>query len=54
MKDLIEVGLLVTESESWRSPIVINFPVKVAPYFFPKLFPKDIEATLGEYKEAEA
>jgi hypothetical protein len=42
------MGLLVTESDNWRSPLHINFPVKVAPYFFPKLFPKDIEATLGD------
>lgn len=46
MNDLIGIGLLKAESSHIRSPLRMNFPMKIAPYFFPKLFPKDIEATL--------
>lgn len=48
VNDLIEAGLLITEPDNLRAPLRINFPMKVAPYLFPKLFPKDIEATLIE------
>jgi len=48
MNTLLENGILRTESNIPRAPLYINFPVKVAPYFFPKLFPKDIEATLDD------
>lgn len=46
MNDLIEAGVLKPESDKIRSALRINFPVNVAPYFFPKLFPKDVEATI--------
>ena len=48
MKDLMKEGLLVEKlgDEKWN--LYINFPVKVAPYLFPKLYPTEIEATLVE------
>lgn len=48
MNMLLEDGILRTDSDVPRTPLYINFPVKVAPFFFPKLFPKDIEATLDD------
>jgi Fic family protein len=47
LKGLIDVGLLVPESDNVRAPLLINFPIKAAPFLFPRLFPKDIEATLA-------
>lgn len=46
MNDLLDKELLVSETEELRSPVRINFPIRYAPYIFPKLFPKDIEATM--------
>lgn len=46
MNDLLSKELLISESEELRSPVRINFPIRYAPYIFPKLFPKDIEATM--------
>jgi Fic family protein len=46
MHDLLKKELLVSESDELRSPVKINFPIRYAPYFFPKLFPKDVEATM--------
>ncbi|MBN8697093.1 MAG: Fic family protein [Bacteroidetes bacterium] len=46
MKQLIDVGLLIPREGEIKGDLYINFPVKVAPYFFPRLYPKDIEATL--------
>lgn len=48
MKDLLDKELLINESSELRSPVMINFPIRYAPYFFPKLFPKDIEATMHD------
>ncbi|MBI2722630.1 MAG: Fic family protein [Bacteroidetes bacterium] len=48
MKDLLDKELLVNESSELRSPVMINFPIRYAPYIFPKLFPKDVEATMGD------
>jgi hypothetical protein len=47
LKGLIDVGFLVPESDNVRAPLLINFPIKAAPFLFPRLFPKDIEATLA-------
>lgn len=47
MKEIMDKGLLISKSEDVKTPLYINFPVKVAPFLFPKLYPKDIEATLG-------
>lgn len=47
MKDLINEGLLKEKPGEFKKALYINFPVKVAPYLFPKLYPKEIEATLG-------
>lgn len=44
MRELLDAELLKTESADVKSGLTINFPVKYAPYFFPKLFPPDIEA----------
>jgi Fic family protein len=46
MNSLLEMELIKTETDDFRSGLVINFPAKYAPYFFPKLYPPDIEATL--------
>lgn len=46
MNDLMDKELLISETEELRSPVRINFPIRYAPYIFPKLFPKDIEATM--------
>lgn len=47
MKDLISEGLLIEKEESGEKwTLYINFPVKVAPYLFPKLYPKEIEASI--------
>jgi Fic family protein len=48
MNELLEKGLLVSESNELRSPVRINFPVRYAPYLFPRLYPKDIEATMED------
>lgn len=48
MKNLLDKGLLVNESSELRSPVLINFPVKYTPYLFPRLYPKDVEATMEE------
>jgi len=45
MKELIDHGLLV--SEGVTGPVRINFPVRYVGYFFPKLYPENIEATLN-------
>lgn len=47
MKQLIAEGLLVEKEGELKGALYISFPVKVAPYLFPKLYPKDIEATLA-------
>jgi len=44
MYDLLQKQLLVTEGP--RMPVSINFPVAIAPYIFPNLYPGNIEATL--------
>jgi len=49
MKNLLDKELLVNESSELRAPVLINFPIKYAPYIFPKLFPKDVEATMTDY-----
>lgn len=46
MNDLLKMELLVSESDALRSPVKINFPIRYAPYLFPKLFPGDVEATM--------
>ncbi len=46
MKQLVDEGLLIPREGEIKGDLYINFPVKVAPYFFPRLYPKDIEATL--------
>ena len=46
MNDLLKKELLISESDELRSPVKINFPTRYAPYLFPKLFPKDVEATM--------
>jgi len=43
--NLLAKGLLKSEGNQ-KSPLTINFPIKYAPYLFPKLFPPDIEATI--------
>ncbi len=48
MKDLLDKELLISESSDLRSPVIINFPIKYAPYIFPRLFPKDVEATMND------
>ncbi len=47
MKELLTAELLKTESADVKAGLTINFPVKYAPYFFPKLFPPDIEAGIA-------
>jgi Fic family protein len=46
VKELLELELVKIESEDFRAPLLINFPVRYAPYLFPNLYPPDIEATL--------
>lgn len=46
LKELMKKEILISKSEDVKTPLYINFPVKVAPYLFPKLYPKNIEATL--------
>ncbi len=46
MKDLINEGLLIEREGSEKWTLYINFPVKVAPYLFPRLYPKEIEASI--------
>jgi Fic family protein len=45
MKELIDHGLLI--SDDVTGPVRINFPVNYIGYFFPKLYPENIEATLN-------
>lgn len=47
MKEVMDKEILIAKSDDVKTPLYINFPVKVSPYLFPKLYPKDIEATLG-------
>lgn len=49
MKDLLDKELLISETTELRSPVRINFPIRYAPYIFPKLFPKDVEASMKDY-----
>ena len=44
MKELIEHELLI--SDEVNGPVRINFPIKYVGYFFPKLYPENIEGTL--------
>jgi Fic family protein len=44
MKELIDQELLVSDDAT--GPVRMNFPVKYVGYFFPKLYPDNIEATL--------
>ena len=46
MKKLLELELLSTDKDDNKAPLNINYPVRFAPYFFPRLYPEDIEATL--------
>jgi len=46
MNDMLKMELLISESNALRSPVKINFPIRYAPYLFPKLFPGDVEATM--------
>jgi Fic family protein len=46
MNNLLKMELLVSESDALRSPVMINFPIRFAPYIFPKLFPSNVEATM--------
>lgn len=48
MNDLLKMELLISESDTLRSPVKINFPICYAPYIFPKLFPGDAEAKMME------
>ncbi len=48
VKELVNKGLLISKSDDVKTPLYINFPVKIAPYLFPKLYPKDIEITLAD------
>jgi Fic family protein len=45
MKDLLEKGLLRSEG-GHTSTLKINFPIRYAPYLFPRLYPPDIEASI--------
>jgi Fic family protein len=45
MNKLLEKGLLRT-GEDFRAPLTIHFPAAYHGYFFPKLYPPDIETTL--------
>lgn len=45
MNKLLEKGLLKTGDE-FRAPLTIHFPAAYLGYFFPKLYPPEIEATL--------
>lgn len=45
MKELFDHELLA--SDDTHGPVRINFPVKYVGYFFPKLYPENIEATMG-------
>ncbi|MCX6198653.1 MAG: Fic family protein [Bacteroidetes bacterium] len=46
MKDLLDKELLKTDSDDVKAGLVMNFPVMYAPYFFPKLYPAEIEGTI--------
>ncbi len=46
MNDLLKKELLKNEFDGLRSPLLINFPIKYAPYLFPKLYPENIEMTI--------
>ncbi|MBC7488390.1 MAG: hypothetical protein H7282_16755 [Cytophagaceae bacterium] len=45
MKKLMDHGLLISDDAT--GPVRINFPVNYIGYFFPKLYPETIEATLN-------
>jgi Fic family protein len=45
MNTLLDMGLLRTGT-GLRAPLTINFPAAYLGYFFPKLYPPDVEATL--------
>ena len=44
-KTLLAEGLLKTE-DHLRAPLTMGFPIKYAPYLFPKLFPPQVEADM--------
>ncbi len=46
MKEVMDKEILISKSDDVKTPLYINFPMKVAPFLFPKLYPGDIEATL--------
>lgn len=48
LSPLLQMGLLVSDSE--RGPVRLGFPTTVVGYFFPRLYPEGVEATMPELK----
>jgi hypothetical protein len=48
---LLEKGLLVSESQ--KSPVQIGFPTSAVGYYFPRLYPESIEASMLNEKHAK-
>ena len=44
LKDLLEKSLLISDSE--KGPVRLAFPVKIAAYYFPRLYPEGVEAEM--------
>lgn len=41
LRELLDIGVVASETE--KGPIRLAFPLRVVPYFFPKLFPAEVE-----------
>lgn len=44
LKELLDKSFLKSDSD--KGPVKLNFPAKVAPYYFPRLYPESIEAEM--------
>jgi Fic family protein len=44
LKDLLDKSLLTSDSD--KGPVKLTFPAKVAPYYFPRLYPENVEAEM--------
>lgn len=49
LKNLLDEGLLISDSDWHKSRVRLGFPAQVAAYIFPKLFPDDVR-TAWEYE----
>jgi Fic family protein len=46
VKNLLDLELLKIEESNFKSPLRLNIPLFALPYYFPELYPVDVETTL--------